>query len=659
MLRYSLMLLFLIFSTLSKAQSNNDNVKSFVFSSPSGNYILLNLDGKEMSNVNAENILIEKSEKGRNNFSKLSTFGKVNSYNDFEKMVGKELAVNFKSYIKAKTNDEVILFLKSNRDNTKYGFFILDIDFLRAIGIVYLDEMAQAKSSQYEYRLTQNGKILKQGASELFNKNDLPKGKAQKLLTTDSIVSIHWMFNDIKYNLPLLARIYKQDNGKGLFKAYPDKIAINNIEGKLTAFHEERSIPEHLASYYIVPVDMFGNEGNPSDTVSSVTVDFKKIPGIQNVTIIDSLDGLLCQWKALPAKPYYTGIQILRSRDAVKDFIVLDSLSFNSTSYLDKQVLPNVTYFYKFRPIVYKLSGWEEIIATSFHGTKGSPKNAPLPPKNLEVYKVGNNVSLKWDANQELDLFAYFVLRGTSSSNMVIVSPAILETKWVDSTINLSGRTNYVYSILAMNNSQVKSNISNTAGIIPDRGEFIEAPAGISIRSEGEKVILNWPDVKKSDVAIAGYVLYKRKKSDKEFLPLKPELIFTPFYEDSNCERNEEYVYEVSAVDRFGYESSRSPQASFTLTETISPPTKIYVRKLSTGVEISWPESDNADIFYNVYRRSPEINKYVKLGSAKSSEGKFIDKKFLPGKLNIYAITISTKFGESEKSIEKTVFVEK
>ena len=137
------------------------------------------------------------------------------------------------------------------------------------------------------------------------------------------------------------------------------------------------------------------------------------------------------------------------------------------------------------------------------------------------------------------------------------------------------------------------------------------------------------------------------------------KLIYVASPYAGDIEKNTEYIYEVSAVDRFGYESSRTPQASFTIAETLSPPSEIYVRKLSTGVEISWPESDNADISYNVYRRSPENNKYVKLGSAKSSDGKFIDKKFLAGKLNIYAITISTKFGESEKSIEKTVFVEK
>jgi hypothetical protein len=446
---------------------------------------------------------------------------------------------------------------------------------------------------------------------------------------------------------------------EGKFFEYPNKIALNSADSKMTAFYEEPMTPEHLASYYIVPVDMFGNEGNPSDTANAITVDFKKIPGVQNITIKDTLEGLLCQWKQLPLKPYYTGIQILRSRNAIKDFIVLDSVSAIAVSYLDKQVLPNITYFYKFRPVVYKLAGWDEITATSFHGTKGSTHNPPLPPKNVVAFKEGGNVRLKWDYNQELDLFGYYVKRGTSASNMVIVSPAVMDNTWLDSTFNLSGRINYVYSVIAMNNNQLKSEESATAGIKPDRGAYVEAPSGINIRAEGKKLSLTWPDVSRNDVAIAGYILYKKKTTDKEFLPVVNKLIDRPYYEDENIEANINYTYCVTAVDRFGYESQKSPLATFTLTMRILPPSDLYVRKLSVGVEISWPKNDNGDIvLFNIYRRTVNENDFVKLGSAKPN-GIFIDKKFIPGKLNIYTLSISTANGESDKSVEKTIFVSK
>ncbi|MBS1757946.1 MAG: hypothetical protein JSU03_11755 [Bacteroidetes bacterium] len=659
MIRITIFYLFIFCSLTCMAQSKQGK-DQLVFSSPQGNYVLLNLGGGSFSAGNYSNINIERSTKGENKFSKIAVFSPIKSYDEFIKFTGSDLATEFKNFIKAKNNEAVVSFINASHPAKEYGLFILNINFLRAIGLAYLDEMPQDKTGQYEYRLTKGNTTLKQQPAIAFNKNDLPKGTLQRLYTTDSIVSLSWGFSAYNSNLPLLANVYRQDDGKGKFYKYPNKIAINTADVKLTAFFEEQSTPEHLSRYYIVPVDMFGNEGNPSDTATAITIDFKKIPGVQYVTITDTLNGLLCQWKQLPLKPYYTGIQVLRSRDATKDFIVLDSVAANAVSYLDKQVLPNVTYFYKFRPLVYKLSNWNEIIATSFHGTKGSSHNQPLAPKNLQAFNEKENVRLVWDANQELDLFAYYVQRGTSAKNMVIVSPAVKEGTWLDTTANLNGRVNYLYSIVAMNNNQLKSEPSAIVGIRPNRGNYIEPPAGITAKADGKNISLTWPDVRRNDNTIAGYILYRKKSGDNDFLPIQKELIDRPYFDDETAQPNTNYIYCVTTVDRFGYESGQSPTASYTLAERVTAPSTIFVRKLSSGVEISWPKNENSSIIsYNIYRRGVKNNDYTKIGSAKPADGLFVDKKFIAGQLNIYAISLVTPGGESGKSIEKTIFIEK
>ena len=152
----------------------------------------------------------------------------------------------------------------------------------------------------------------------------------------------------------------------------------------------------------------------------------------------------------------------------------------------------------------------------------------------------------------------------------------------------------------------------------------------------------------------------KNADTDKEFKSVLNELITRPYYEDAQVETNTAYTYRVSAVDRFGYESNPSPDASFSLTERIAAPSGLFVRKLSTGVEISWPKSNDAKIIsYNIYRKSATTKEFVKLGSVKPADMLFLDKKYLVNQLNIYAITITTKTGESEKSTEKSLFVEK
>lgn len=76
------------------------------------------------------------------------------------------------------------------------------------------------------------------------------------------------------------------------------------------------------------------------------------------------------------------------------------------------------------------------------------------------------------------------------------------------------------------------------------------------------------------------------------------------------------------------------------------------------GVEISWRVSDRDDVAaYHIYRRLPEENKYAKAATVKTGAASFINSKFIAGKINVYAISISTASGESEKSIGKRLLI--
>ncbi|RYY61916.1 MAG: hypothetical protein EOO05_04730 [Chitinophagaceae bacterium] len=657
MLRNKLLVIVLVWASVVQAQ--NTNSKAFVHTGPAGNYILLETGGKQLSPEQQKLYSIERSGNGEKSFTRIAVFSPVQTYSEFQAMAGNELATDFRRFIKAKTDADVVKFFNSSHAPKDYGFYVFDINILRAMGIVYLDQMDAGKAGGYQYQVKGPGLTTTSQSPVAFKKENLPRGLVQKIYTTDSLVSIRWVFPAFNSSLPVLGRIYRQEDGKGKYFPEASKTTLNSTEKGVYAMYENETRPEQLVNYFIVPVDVFGNEGLPSDTATAISVNYKKMTGVRDIVVTDSMGGLFSKWKALPAKPYYTGIQVLRSRDARKDFVVLDSLPADATSYLDKQVLPNVTYFYKFRPLAYKLSGWDEIIATTVHGSMGSAKNPPLTPKNISVIREGRDIRIAWDLNPELDIFAYYVLRGTSGTNMEIVSPAVMDTTWLDSTAALSGRTNYVYGVLAMNNSQLKSATSNTAGISPARGEFIQAPAGITIRPSGSNVLLSWPDIGRNDAAIAGYILYRKKTGEKEFRPVVNELVRKPYYEDASTDRNVEYVYAVSAVDRFGYESARSPDAAYSTAERTVPPSVIYVRKLSSAVEVSWPKAnDNRIISYSVYRKTPAEKAFVKIGTALSTEALYLDKKFVPGKLNVYAVTITTAQGESGVSPEKTIFIQ-
>lgn len=650
----------LFFSSVSLGQKSTGDMIP-VNSSPKGNYILLLPKDTSNGFSRKEQYTISRREKGADKFTEIAQFSPVKTWSEFVKIVGEPFAESVKKQVKVKTNEEVIHFLQTNKNMEAYGFLTYNIDFLSALGFGYLDPVPEARAMNYEYRVTdQGGKVQYQHSPGGFNKNMLPKVLVSRIATTDSMVNIGWQMPVVQSTFPLLAKVFRQDRGAGKYVEQPQKLIFNNEGKMMTLFFEESLKPEELVNYYVVPVDFFGNEGNPSDTVSAITIDFNKVAGVQNVSIKDTLDGLLAQWDRLPSKPYYTGIQVLRSADVRQDYLVLDSLAASATSYLDKQVLPGVSYYYKFRVLLYQLAGVEEIPATAAQGTKNASEDEPLPPKNLTAANEGENILLTWDHNTEIDIFGYYVLRGTSSTNMEIVSPIVKDTFWIDSTTNLSGRTNYVYSLLAMNNNQVRSGLANSVGIRPERGGFIQSPSGISFRRTGKQVTLSWQDVQKENASVAGYILYRKKATEKEFIPLKNEMIRQPYFEDANIENNIVYHYMVAAVDYFGYESEPSPEASFSLAERMSPPANLYVRKISLGVEISWPPNNNERIIsYTVYRKVVGDKNFTKLGNAQAGENLFIDRKFIPNKLNVYAVTVNYQGGESEKSVEKAITVKR
>src|SRR5690606_24613713 len=99
--------------------------------------------------------------------------------------------------------------------------------------------------------------------------------------------------------------------------------------------------------------------GYPSDTLHVLTVDVKNIEPIQKLSAKDTSGGLLIQWKPLPSKAYYTGIQILKSRTADDDYVVLDTLAPNETQYFDKRVILGSQYFYRVRPLLFNLPNIE------------------------------------------------------------------------------------------------------------------------------------------------------------------------------------------------------------------------------------------------------------------------------------------------------------
>ena len=77
----------------------------------------------------------------------------------------------------------------------------------------------------------------------------------------------------------------------------------------------------------------------------------------------------------------------------------------------------------------------------------------PTPPKSLAHIAGGNGVSLLWEANTEIDLGGYVVLRGEAPGDKLspLTKEPISDTSFLDTTVR-RGRT-YVYEVIAIDRS--------------------------------------------------------------------------------------------------------------------------------------------------------------------------------------------------------------
>ena len=246
--------------------------------------------------------------------------------------------------------------------------------------------------------------------------------------------------------------------------------------------------------------------------------------------------------------------------------------------------------------------------------------------------------------NSELNAFAYYVLRGTSRSNMQVISPAVRDTVFIDSLKNLHTGHTYLYAITCMDMQMNRSDTSAFVSIMPAKAQGITAPGGLAARYTEQGVRLLW-----NNVAVTGYMVYRRKKGEKYFAPLSNRLIPGNYYTDTAINIAGVYEYGCVAVDAFGNQSILSPIAEVTITGStwLYPPADFNLRNL-----INIPASLNASNNYIIYRKTTDKKTWQKIAE---STGSYVDKQVNKTQLYVYAVATKLSTMESPKGTEKSI----
>jgi hypothetical protein len=660
-------------------QQNSAPIK---FSFRDGAYFYLADQSVSKSSPLEGTVAIRISRDNGRGFRELTVVSRADNASAFRKISGEKSWQQLKAIKKLQTDDAVWQYILQHPKLTDYGMLAFDFDFRQAMGSGFLDRDAAGLGAgkKWNYRLEfidASGKItyttvgLIEGGQQALPLTDL---RRNKLFATDSAVFITWSAPfRTKVEGLILAEVYRQSGGKGQFTKV-NKTLMGNIRNDSVVFHLDDSVaPQTLYRYYLRPKDQFGNVGALSDTVSALSVNFARLPLLQELHVTDTLNALLLRWKPLVNVPQVIGVEIQRSRDARGNYVVIDTANVSQISYLDTKVFPGIPYFYRLR--ILGLKGMERETGYSGYATasvRNQLKN-PDPPYGLRASVENGFIKLQWQRVSDPDLYAYFVYRSNSEQGRFeVISPGLTDTTYVDSS-RVGGRTQYVYAVKAVSNNSLESEFSNKIALRQAVAQLPVPPGGLSAYIENRRVILSWPSMSKMDHNIAGYNVYRRiaQKSSQvfdqkisaaaqaekiNFELLNPAIIVSPSFEDNRAEAGTTYEYAIASVDVFGMESTFSPFINVSTHRPVRIIQNCSIRKVSGGIMLEWdPELTRDSDMVVIKRKKAGDSTYQRIASVKINESFYLDSTAEKGVLYIYEVESQKAGNPVSRSDEKNI----
>ena len=654
----------LMINLLGFSQSKSDQ-KDQAIAGPNG--VLISLINAELglTHFNPDGVTtIYRLEEGLKEYAKLTELRFPRTLAEFKKRLGKELLDSMKEFFKMKTDQQVFDFMLNNPIE-HIGFFATSFEYMEAFGLVYLDKTWVEKKA-VNYRVDYSLKGEPKGQIYVYLNGTFPSYTTKFDLinnhVTDSVAALSWGEKGLANieNPFLQAVIYKKKGNqiKYEIKSHIPLTPSEKADSNYIYFRDEIQ-PGFSYSYYAELRDWAGNFGSSTDTVFALAYDRSKVSFIQNLASTAKENGILLSWKALPAQTIYSGIEILKSRNYDSAYVVIDTVLASDVQYLDTRILHGASYYYRVKPLFVSEIDEDFILYSETTGSLNylDTNPPPLKPEGIKAIATEYGIKINWWTSDELDVYGYYVLRGVNANSMEVITDAIQDTVYVDTLVSKGFSGQYLYAIQAMNQNQQLSDTSDYVSADIRQPLMVTPPGGVSTRQVAEGIYLTWNNVMEVDDNVSSYVVFRKKKGDKEFRALNEEVLVFPYYLDNTYHESQEYEYAVSSKDIMGNYSILSALSTIGYANSfaLNPPALIYLRNLTKGIEVSWPTSLTATkANYIVYRKKEGDSTFDKVGQT-SSSGSFIDYQVTKGVAYEYNVLVSSGTEQGEASLSKTM----
>jgi hypothetical protein len=441
----------------------------------------------------------------------------------------------------------------------------------------------------------------------------------------------------------------KSEDGKTFYKvndAPITKLAVTKTSG----ISYTDSIPEYNKKYWyrIKGKSLFDRMSPPSDTISVIA--FKQLlaaPQFGNTKIISEKEVEL-YWDFPEDEAWkLTGFEVLRAPKAIGPYKMVKDLEKDERE-ITYQELEPINYF-KVR--AKGIAGdYKDSSPTMVQPVDSIPPEKPVGLRGT-VDTLGV-VQLTWEANTELDLKGYTVLRSDRKhQEFTRRTKAELRTTTFQDTINLKSFASKVYyQIIAADLRYNESVPSDT--LILERPSRIPPTSPVFAKYEmtGDTIVLQW--IPSSSEHLAKQVLYRKRlddSSDGLWQPIfKTEDTTVAEFRDINFEPNATYSYTVTSINQVGLESEPAPPLSLTTPkQLLRPKVKgLYAEadRKNKYIQLSWRYNEPDVLEILVYRKK-DAGDFLRYATIEPSTRNFIDEKVVPNTEYSYALQLIFKDG--------------
>ncbi|GAB4180053.1 MAG: hypothetical protein Kow00108_16230 [Calditrichia bacterium] len=486
------------------------------------------------------------------------------------------------------------------------------------------------------------------------------------LLAEGSFNNIRLKFKTTGKQIPSAFRVLKQNNLTGDFNPVHsgNEIAMQK-NSAILIITDTLVEPNHIYTYKVIPLDLYGNHGKPSKEISVGSYDFEQAAYPLSFSTQNNPEqaGIRLNWE-YPYPSLIKYVSIFRSEEFDGKYLKIADADPAAGSWLDQSVVPMKKYYYY-------LQATGPLEEQSNPGTKVpamlQSTEPPLPPVGLTAETIKNGIRLSWTANGR-HLKGFYVYRNDGTdTEFRLVSPLIpagkdsLPVSWEDTGKELSGARIYSYYVQAENTSHVPGLFSDTVGARPGIPTKPIAPIKLQLNREANSYTLHWMDMSKLDPTVTGYRVFFRTVNGKNGKPSEWKSVsdsvqsLNKNYFHGTIEASKTMELAVRSYDFFGGVSDFSEVKRIDpITQPPTPPAVVYANPTKEGVLLNWTYGNidqvSAFALYRYQRgRDPILIKRL----SPHTEMVYTDKTVHSGELYFYyVITIDSNQHQSFPSRE-------